>query len=82
VGPLLALVLLLAACGGGTLDAKSFEKQAKSIQSGFLERFGIGSSRGEAKRHHKVWAHDAVPWKAVVRLESDRIVVKEGTELR
>ena len=49
---------------------------------GFLERFGIGSSRGEAKRHHKVWAQDAVPWKAVVRLESDHIVVEDGTELR
>jgi hypothetical protein len=33
VGPLLILVLLLAACGGGTVDAKAFEKQAESIQS-------------------------------------------------
>ena len=49
---------------------------------GFLERLGIGSSRGEAKRHHKVWEHDTVPWKAVVRLERDRIVVKDGTTPR
>jgi sporulation protein YlmC with PRC-barrel domain len=48
---------------------------------GFLERLGIGSSRGEAKRHHKVWDRDMVPWSAVVRLERDRIVVKDGTTL-
>jgi sporulation protein YlmC with PRC-barrel domain len=46
---------------------------------GFLERLGIGSSRGEAKRHHKVWDRDMVPWNTVVRLERDRIVVKDGT---
>jgi sporulation protein YlmC with PRC-barrel domain len=49
---------------------------------GLLERLGIGPSRGEAKRHHKVWAHDAVPWKAVVRLAGGRIVVKDGTDPR
>jgi sporulation protein YlmC with PRC-barrel domain len=49
---------------------------------GFLERLGIGSSRGEAKRHHKVWERDTVPWSAVVRLERDRIVVKDGTTLK
>jgi sporulation protein YlmC with PRC-barrel domain len=46
---------------------------------GYFERLGIGSSRGEAKRHHKVWDRDVVPWEAVVRLEGDRIVVKDGT---
>ena len=46
---------------------------------GYLERLGIGSSRGEAKRHHKVWDRDLVPWSAVVRLERNRIVVKDGT---
>jgi sporulation protein YlmC with PRC-barrel domain len=47
---------------------------------GLLERLGVGSSRGEAKRHHKVWERDLVPWGAVVRFEHDRIVVREGTE--
>jgi sporulation protein YlmC with PRC-barrel domain len=46
---------------------------------GFLERLGIGSSRREAKRHHKVWNRDLVPWTAVVRLERNHIVVKDGT---
>jgi sporulation protein YlmC with PRC-barrel domain len=49
---------------------------------GFLERYGIGGSSGEAKRHHKVWRRDMVPWDAVVRLEEQRIVVKDGTRLR
>jgi sporulation protein YlmC with PRC-barrel domain len=49
---------------------------------GFLERLGIGSSRGEAKRHHKVWAHDSIPWDEVVRLESGQIVVGDRTEPR
>jgi sporulation protein YlmC with PRC-barrel domain len=49
---------------------------------GFLERLGIGSSRGEAKRHHKVWAHDSVPWEEVVGLESGRIIVGGRTEPR
>jgi sporulation protein YlmC with PRC-barrel domain len=51
-------------------------------ERGFLERYGVGPSRGEAKRHHKVWDRDVVPWTAVVRLERKRIVVKEGTRLR
>jgi hypothetical protein len=33
LGPLLALVLILAACGGGTLNAESFRKEAESVQS-------------------------------------------------
>jgi hypothetical protein len=49
---------------------------------GFLERYGIGSPYGEAKRHHKVWRRDLVPWSAVVRLERDRIVVEDGTRPR
>jgi sporulation protein YlmC with PRC-barrel domain len=49
---------------------------------GFFERLGLGSSKGEAKRHHKLWAHNVVPWEAVLRLEGDRIVVKEGTTPR
>jgi sporulation protein YlmC with PRC-barrel domain len=40
---------------------------------GRLEHFGIG--RPPAHRP------DAVPWKAVVRIEGDRIVVRDGTEL-
>jgi sporulation protein YlmC with PRC-barrel domain len=47
---------------------------------GLAERLGIGSSRGEAKRHHKVWRRNFVPWDAVVRLEEDRIVVRDGTK--
>jgi sporulation protein YlmC with PRC-barrel domain len=47
---------------------------------GFFERLGIGPSRGEAKRHHKVWKRDLVPWQAVVRMEQKRIVVRDGTE--
>jgi sporulation protein YlmC with PRC-barrel domain len=47
---------------------------------GLFERLGIGPSRGEAKRGHKVWKRDLVHWKAVVRLERDRIVVRDGTE--
>lgn len=49
---------------------------------GFLERLGIGSSRGEAKRHHKVWDRDMVPWARVVRLEERRIVVEDETTPR
>ena len=40
---------------------------------GRLEHFGIGTPRAHAP--------DAVPWKAVVRIEGDRIVVQDGTEL-
>jgi hypothetical protein len=40
---------------------------------GRLEHFGIGTPRGQTP--------DAVPWEAVVRLEGDRIVVRDGTEL-
>ena len=47
---------------------------------GFFERLGIGPSRGETKRGHKVWKRDLVPWEAVVRLEKKRIVVRDGTE--
>ena len=46
---------------------------------GYLERLGIGSSRGEATRHHKVWDKDVVPWDSVVRFERNHIVVKDGT---
>jgi sporulation protein YlmC with PRC-barrel domain len=49
---------------------------------GLLERLGIGSSRGEAKRHHKVWARDSIPWDSVVRLETGRIIVKDQTKPR
>jgi hypothetical protein len=40
---------------------------------GRLEHFGIGTPRGQTP--------DAVPWKAVVRIEGDRILVRDGTEL-
>jgi sporulation protein YlmC with PRC-barrel domain len=47
---------------------------------GFLERLGVGSSKGERRRHHKTWKHDTVPWEAVLRLQDGRIVVEDGTE--
>ena len=47
---------------------------------GLFERLGIGPSSGEAKRHHKVWKRDFVPWEAVVRIEGKTIVVREGTK--
>jgi sporulation protein YlmC with PRC-barrel domain len=40
---------------------------------GRLEHFGIGRP--------SVHRPDAVPWKAVVRIKGDRIVVRDGTEL-
>jgi hypothetical protein len=40
---------------------------------GRLEHFGIGTPRQQAP--------DAVPWEAVVRIEGDRIVVRDGTEV-
>jgi sporulation protein YlmC with PRC-barrel domain len=40
---------------------------------GWLEHLGI---RSVAARRP-----DAVPWKAVIRIEGDRIVVRDGTEL-
>jgi len=40
---------------------------------GQLEHFGIGTPRAHRP--------NAVPWKAVVRIEGDRIVVRDGTEL-
>ena len=40
---------------------------------GRLEHFGIGTPRAHAP--------NAVPWTAVVRIEGDRIVVQDGTEL-
>jgi hypothetical protein len=40
---------------------------------GLLEHFGIGTPRGQAP--------DAVPWEAVVRIDGERIVVRDGTEL-
>jgi sporulation protein YlmC with PRC-barrel domain len=40
---------------------------------GLREHFGIGSPKANRP--------DAVPWDAVVRIEGDRIVVRDGTEL-
>jgi hypothetical protein len=40
---------------------------------GRLEHLGIGTPRGHRP--------DAVHWKAVVRIEGDRIIVSDGTEL-
>jgi sporulation protein YlmC with PRC-barrel domain len=40
---------------------------------GRLEHFGIGTPRGQTP--------DAVPWETVVRIEGDRIVVRDGTEI-
>jgi hypothetical protein len=42
-------------------------------RTGWLEHLGI--RRPSARRR------DAVPWEAVVRIEGDRIVVRDGTEL-
>ncbi|CAN5292836.1 hypothetical protein BH18ACT14_BH18ACT14_13040 [soil metagenome] len=51
-------------------------------RQGFLERLGIGSSQGEARKHHKQWNRDTIPWDAVLRLQDGRIVVRDGTEAR
>jgi sporulation protein YlmC with PRC-barrel domain len=40
---------------------------------GRLEHFGIGTPKGHSP--------DAVPWEAVVRIEGDKIVVRDGTEI-
>jgi hypothetical protein len=40
---------------------------------GWFEHFGINRPAVARK--------DAVPWEAVVRIEGDRIVVRDGTEL-
>jgi sporulation protein YlmC with PRC-barrel domain len=40
---------------------------------GRLEHFGIGTPRAHRP--------NAVPWEAVLRIEGDRIVVRDGTEL-
>jgi sporulation protein YlmC with PRC-barrel domain len=40
---------------------------------GFLEHLGIGGPQWHRR--------DAVPWEAVLRIEGDRIVVREGTEV-
>ena len=40
---------------------------------GLLEHFGIGGAR----QHQR----DTVPWEAVVRIEGERIVVRDGTEV-
>jgi sporulation protein YlmC with PRC-barrel domain len=40
---------------------------------GRLEHFGIGTPRGQEP--------DAVAWEAVVRIDGDRIVVRDGTEI-
>ncbi len=40
---------------------------------GLREHFGIGSARANRP--------NAVPWDAVVRIEGNRIVVRDGTEL-
>ena len=42
-------------------------------RKGRLEHLGIGTPRAHAP--------DAVPWETVVRIEGDRIVVRDGTEL-
>jgi sporulation protein YlmC with PRC-barrel domain len=40
---------------------------------GLLEHFGIGTPKGQTP--------NAVPWEAVVRIEGDLIVVRDGTEI-
>jgi len=42
-------------------------------QRGRLEHLGIGTPRAHSP--------NAVPWEAVLRIEGDRIVVRDGTEL-
>ena len=58
-----------AVAGRGTLKVTELVVGRR----GRLEHFGIGTPRGHAP--------NAVPWKAVVRIEGDRIVVRDGTEL-
>ncbi len=43
-------------------------------QRGWLEHLGVGK-----RATHRL---DAVPWEAVVRIEGQRVVVRDGTELR
>lgn len=60
---------LRASLGGG-------RPQVQAIvvgRTGWLEHLGI--RRPPARRR------DAVPWEAVIRIEGDRIVVRNGTEL-
>jgi len=40
---------------------------------GWLEHFGVGTP--------KALSPNSVPWDAVVRIEGNRIVVRDGTEL-
>jgi hypothetical protein len=42
-------------------------------QRGWLEHFGIGTPKAHSP--------NAVPWEAVLRIEGERIVVRDGTEL-
>ena len=57
-----------------SLDSGRPEVQAIVVgQHGWLEHLGIIRPLARAP--------DAVPWEAVVRIEGDRIVVRDGTEL-
>jgi sporulation protein YlmC with PRC-barrel domain len=49
-------------------------------QHGLLEHFGVGigaGRRGTTVRH----TENVVPWEAVVRVASGKVVVRDGTEL-
>ena len=57
-----------------SLDSGRPEVQGIVVgQHGWLEHLGIIRPLARAP--------DAVPWEAVVRIEGDRIVVRDGTEL-
>ena len=43
--------------------------------TGLLERLGALG----IKREEPIVGHDAYPWDAVVRLESDRVVLRDGS---
>jgi len=42
-------------------------------RGGLLEHFGIGTPKAHSP--------NAVPWEAVLRIEGDRVVVRDGTKL-
>jgi sporulation protein YlmC with PRC-barrel domain len=47
---------------------------------GWLEHFGIGAQASASPQ--RVKDNDTVPWEAIVRIEGDRIVVRDGAAPR
>lgn len=62
----------------GELTAASLKVTALVVgRRGLLERFGIGVPAAPGR----VRVRDAVSWDAVVRLDGETIVVRDGTEV-